>query len=253
MKNTLSKLYDAGFYSEKLVGMSNSAKIVLNLLYKYFQPQSVVDIGCGRGAWLAAAEHLGSKTLKGYDGSWVKKEHLLSKNISFTSVDFEIAMPEINDKYDLCISLEVAEHIPKNYAKTFIDTLCMASDTVLFSAAIKNQGGTNHINEQWQSYWIDLFKSNGYECFDVLRAPLWSNESVEWWYRQNIFIFSRPKNDLINMEQLSKSRGKAPVDIVHPINYESKVEGYRNQIQHPTFKFCLQCVRRYYINKISGL
>jgi len=35
-------------------------------------------------------------------------------------------------------------------------------DNVLFSAAIPNQGGTGHINEQWQEYWAEKFYANGF-------------------------------------------------------------------------------------------
>src|SRR5208283_920409 len=141
-KCTLSASYGTDYYSRNLDGMNNSAKNVLSLLYKYYKPKSVVDVGCGRGAWLAAANSLGSNKLKGFDGSWVKKEDLLSKNINFTVVNFDVEMPKIDEKYDLCISVEVAEHISERYAKSFVDVLCRASDIVLFSAAIKYQAGT---------------------------------------------------------------------------------------------------------------
>lgn len=245
----LNKLYDTNFYSKHLEGMTNSAKEVLDLLYKFYQPESVIDVGCGRGAWLAVAESLGSAKLKGMDGRWVKKEELLSKNIDFGAVDFEESLPEVGEKYDLCISLEVAEHITENNARQFINTLCKASDIVLFSAAIVHQGGMNHINEQWQSYWIDLFNSNGYECFDLFRAVLWNNKSVEWWYRQNIFLFVNSKNAFLNLEVL-RTLEKPVTDIAHPVNYENKVKGYRSQIEYPTFEFCLGCIKRYIRNKV---
>lgn len=148
MKPTSDALYDADFYSRYLDGMTNSAKNVLSLLYKYYEPKYVVDVGCGRGAWLAAAESFGSSKLKGFDGNWINRDKLLSKNIDFVAVNLDVAMPEIKGKYDLCISLEVAEHISERNSKSFVDVLCGASDIVLFSAAIKYQGGTNHINEQ---------------------------------------------------------------------------------------------------------
>ena len=242
-------LYDSDFYSKHFEGMANSAKKVLDLLYKLYQPKSVIDIGCGRGAWLAVAESLGSTKLKGMDGLWVKKRELLSKNIDFEAVDFERSVPEIEEKYELCISLEVAEHITEYNARKFVDTLCKASDIVLFSAAIAHQGGMNHVNEQWQSYWIDLFNSNGYECFDLFRATLWNNESVEWWYRQNVFLFVSPKNMFLNLEVLRVSE-KPVMDIAHPINYENKVTEYRNQIEYPTLRFCLNCIKRYIRNKV---
>ena len=187
MKNELHEHYDQHYYSYQSGGVG-SAKVVLNLLYELYHPLSVIDFGCGVGAWLTVAESLGSQKLIGLDGSWVNKENLLSKNIDFTTVDFEGEI-EIVEKYDLCISLEVAEHISEIKAKDFIDTLCKASNVVLFSAAIKHQGGTNHINEQWQSYWIKLFESNGYECFDIFREAIWQNEAVNSCYRQNIFLF----------------------------------------------------------------
>lgn len=266
MNNNLSKFYNENFYSNHIDGMSISAAIVLGLLYEHYKPQTVIDIGCGQGAWLAAAESLGAKTLKGMDGEWVRKEQLLSKNIDFTAVDFDRAIPKSNERYDLCISLEVAEHISEVNAKKFINLLCETSDIVLFSAAIKYQGGTNHVNEQWQSYWIDLFKSNGYECLDLFRKTLWNNNSVEWWYRQNILFFSGPKNSFLDLEAL-RSIARPVLDIVHPINYEKKVNFIRNQtinyekkvnslkyqIECPTLRFCLGCIKRYIKNKLRRL
>ena len=40
--------------------MTTSARVVLGMLYQHYVPQSVIDVGCGRGAWLAAAEALGA-------------------------------------------------------------------------------------------------------------------------------------------------------------------------------------------------
>ena len=214
----LDKPYNATFYSQHFDGMTSSAKEVLDLLYKLYRPTSVIDIGCGRGAWLAVAESLGSKKLKGIDGHWVKKE-------------------------------ELAEHISEENARQFIDTLCKASDIVLFSAAITHQGGAHHVNEQWQSYWIDLFNSNGYECFDLFRATLWNNKTVEWWYRQNTFLFVSPRNRFLDLEVLRASQ-KPVMDIAHPVNYENKVKGYMNQIEYPTLRFCLSCIKRYVRNRV---
>jgi len=255
MKPTLSDFYGANFYSRRLEGTANSAKNILSLLYKYYEPKSVVDVGCGRGEWLDVAGSFGSNRLKGFDGSWVKKEDILNKNIDFSVVNFDVAMPEIEEKYDLCISVEVAEHISERNAKSFVDVLCRASDVILFSAAIKDQGGLNHINEQWQSYWADFFKSNGYECFDVLRAPLWTNEFVKWWYRQNIFIFQRKNSNKINSELL-RAAERPILDIVHPGNYEGKIKANlekMNAIQYPTLRFCLGCAKRYIAIKIRRL
>ncbi len=224
MNNNLNELYNDEFYKSNIAGMSESAKIVLKFLFNIIRPNSVIDVGCGKGAWLAVAESYGAKKLKGLDGSWIDKKTLLGEAIDFTAVNFEKDLPELDSKYDLCISLEVAEHISKNNAERFIEYLCSASDCVLFGAAIKKQGGTNHINEQPQTYWIEIFKSNGYDCFDIIRPNIWDNKAVEWWYRQNTFLFI--KKDIkqnINIKKLKSLHDQTIYDIVHPDTFEEKL------------------------------
>lgn len=219
----LASLYDDSFYHQHIKGMSQSAEIILKLLYQHYTPEKVIDIGCGQGAWLQIAETLGSKVLCGFDGDWVNRKNLLSQTIKFHPIDFEKGFPEIIEKYDLCISLEVAEHVSERLAAKFVDFLCSASDVVLFSAAIKYQGGVNHINEQWQSYWIDLFQSKGYECIDLFRGNIWHNPLVEWWYRQNVLLFVGPNNSVLNKDSL-RLFVRPIYDIVHPVNYEIKYQ-----------------------------
>ena len=50
--------YDADFYESKLQATSRSAATVLGLLYQDYTALSLIDVGCGRGAWLAEAERL---------------------------------------------------------------------------------------------------------------------------------------------------------------------------------------------------
>lgn len=245
MKKKLGNLYNDNFYSKHISGMSKSAEVVLGLLYEHYKPQAVIDIGCGQGAWLASAESLGSTTLKGMDGKWVREEALLSKNIDFSAINLEEDMPKLIKKYDLCISLEVAEHLPEANSKNFVDFLCKASDVVLFSAAIKYQAGTNHINLQWQSYWVELFESNNYRCLDLFRPQFWNNKSVEYWYRQNTFLFVSPTSPILRLKAL-RDLEKPIFDVAHPINYEKKAR----LIEDPSLGFCLGCIKRYVWNKL---
>lgn len=57
-----------------------------------------------------------------------------------------------NRRFDLAMTIEVAEHLTPVRADSFVEDLTRLSDVVLFSAAIPAQGGINHVNEQWQSY-----------------------------------------------------------------------------------------------------
>jgi len=257
----LAKHYDDAFYEDQVSGSVRSAKIILEILYDFFQPRSVVDVGCGRGTWLSVAESLGSEMLTGIDGHWNTKDALLSNNINFIQADLEGHI-DIKEKYELCISLEVAEHLSEQRAHTFVDTLCKASNVVLFSAATVNQGGENHINEQWQSYWVRLFQSNGYKCYDVFRQAVWENEEVAWWYRQNLFLFlNLPEvEDDFDIEKLKRMEKTIP-DIVHPKSYEiiylrykkneEKVRRHEQLMCNPTFQLCINNIKKYFINKFG--
>lgn len=105
---------------------------------------------------------------------------------------------------------------------------------MLFSAAIKHQGSVNHINEQWQSYWIEKYKNNGYACYDIIRPIIWKDDSIQWWYRQNIFVFV---NSATDRTEFIKLRTVAIPDLVHPDNYEaSKHEMTEAMARHDAFK-----------------
>lgn len=107
-----SELYNQKFYDAQVDGSIRSAKVILGLLFDIYKPESVADFGCGRGGWLATTKALGSKTLHGFDGAWVKPAALIipKRNIALN--------------YDLCISVEVAKHISEARSQTFIDRLC---------------------------------------------------------------------------------------------------------------------------------
>ena len=252
MSDNQTELYGRSFYDQYAAGSSRSAAIILGHLYKLFRPRSVIDVGCGQGAWLSAAEACGATALTGLDGEWVKEKDLLSKNIRFVPVNLSESLPRLDQRYDLCMSLEVAEHLPEQRAAAFVDLLCQASDTILFGAAVKHQGGTNHVNEQWPSYWIELFKSRGYACIDCIRGAVWDNAAVSWWYRQNTFLFVGPNHPCFDKDAL-RALERPMVDVVHPMNYESTIRDYESVILRPTFRFCLGCMRRWLNNKLRRL
>jgi SAM-dependent methyltransferase len=234
----LDQAYSPRFYAGQASGSLDSARAVLQLLYGTYQPKSVLDVGCGLGGWLAAAEELGCQRLVGVDGAWVDPQALISKRIEFSNANLEKDF-NIAARFDLCISVEVAEHLPADCARAFVERLCAASDVVLFSAAIRLQGGTYHQNEQWQSYWADMFQEAGYDCFDFFRPQLWTNQRVESWYRQNILLYVERSHPIADaMRRRSLLRG--PLDIVHPEIFEGNIENLRRTIEDPTLKFCCQ-------------
>ena len=67
----------------------------------------------------------------------------------------------MNRKFDLVLSLEVAEHLPSECAEAFVESLVNLGPVILFSAAIPYQGGENHVNEQWPEYWVGVLSGEG--------------------------------------------------------------------------------------------
>lgn len=213
--------YDGGFYADQVEGSAQSAAVVLPIVFGVFTPASVIDVGCGQGAWLAAAERLGSARLTGLDGEWVDRAALRSARIDFRPTDLAGTIA-IDVRHDLCISVEVAEHLPAARADAFVEALCEASDVVLFSAAVPQQGGTEHVNEERASRWAARFDSRGYTAFDLVRGAVWSDPRVAWWYRQNILVYVRRGSPRF-AAFASAALPPTPHDLVHPDAFETKV------------------------------
>jgi SAM-dependent methyltransferase len=166
----------------------SSARIVLGELFKAFSPRSVLDIGCGHGAWLRVARELGADEIQGVDGPWIDPDSLLIPKQYFTHHDLTHAI-DVSGQFDLVMSLEVAEHLPAHASDTFIESMARHGDIILFSAAVPFQGGHGHINEQWPGYWAGKFADHGFKTIDTLRPLIWSNQDVFWWLRQNTLLF----------------------------------------------------------------
>lgn len=176
------------------------------------KPNSVVDVGCGTGTWLKVFSDNGITDFLGIDGNYVDRNILKINRTSFIEFDLETFYTS-QRKFDLAISLEVAEHLKEESAAVFIKSLTNLSDVVIFSAAIPNQGGQNHLNEQEPFYWISKFEEEGFQCFDILRPVFWENKMVDFWYRQNIFLFTK-KETLI--DQIKSFNTFSNNHLVHP-------------------------------------
>ena len=182
------KTYTDSFYSLVDATAVGSADVVTGLMVELMHPASVVDVGCGTGAWLVAFQRRGVADVFGVDGDWVKPEKLLISPNEFLSYDLTKRL-QLNRRFDLAISLEVGEHLPASSAQTLVQSLVALSDVVLFSAAVPDQGGYHHVNEQWPEYWAKLFSLNGYVPVDYIRNKVWDDPRVTWWYAQNILIY----------------------------------------------------------------
>ena len=214
---TLQDLYTPGFYSDQIEGSLQSAQCIVPFVLQHLPDlKSVVDFGCGTGAWLKLFSTNGVKRIKGLDGGALDPDQYLIAPSDRHSVDLSQPIA-LDENFDLAISLEVAEHIDEDKANVFIGNMCAASRTILFGAAIPGQGGHHHVNERWASYWHDKFQQRGYRAFDVIRPFFWNDDRITWWYRQNMLIYVHRDltGRLKTMEKLQKSTPPI-LDIIHP-------------------------------------
>jgi SAM-dependent methyltransferase len=214
-----SPTYSAEFFAQNATGMRRSADVTVPLVMRLLSPTSVVDLGCGVGAWLAAFSRNGVSDILGYDGPWVDSARLEIPADAFVACDLSQPV-EVNRSFDLAVSLEVAEHLPERAAQTFVKSLTSLAPAVLFSAAIPEQDGTQHVNLQWPHYWRDLFLAEGFVAVDCIRHQVWSDPDVEFWYRQNMLLFVR--GDVLAANELlsAEARVPRPIDVVHPMHWQ---------------------------------
>lgn len=187
-------LYDQRFYDYISKGSRRSAEYIVPYMKKLFELESVLDVGCGAGAWLAVWKENGTQ-ITGLDGDYVNRDALYIDKDEFSPKDLSKTF-SIEKQYSIAQSLEVAEHLPTSTSESFVKCLCAHADIVLFSSAPPGQGGDNHVNEQTYEFWRKKFAAQNYVPVDLIRKEFKNNSNVERWYRYNSFVYiSRPVFD----------------------------------------------------------
>lgn len=196
-------IYGAWFYDAIRTPVQASVAALVPLVYERLKPRTVIDVGCGEGWWALGFAELGSEVI-GIDGPYVDDPALGDR---FIPADLEMPLPaHLAGRFDLAVSLEVAEHLTPARAASFVADLCALAPVVLFSAAIPGQGGNGHINCQWASWWAEHFAVNGFDLDGSIRHEIWNDDRIEPWYRQNLHI-------------ATKGGTGTTLDLVHPVIY----------------------------------
>lgn len=197
MKAAPSTPYNETFFDKLVHGAHSSARAVMPVVLDLVPASSVVDFGCGQGAWLKACLENGIETVLGLDGDYVNRDKLLVDREQFRAFDLTRTV-RLDRRFDLALCLEVAEHLPARSAPVLVESLAAAAPVVLFSAALPRQGGVHHINEQWPTYWEHLFAAHGMRKYDVIRPLIWHDHSIDWWYRQNLYLFTKDSDERLD-------------------------------------------------------
>lgn len=217
--------YNSAFYSGHAEGAARSANKVVPAIIDLTHCRSVIDVGCGLGCWLRAFVQRGVNDVLGIDGAYVNRDQLCIAQEHFSPADLRNPIC-LNRRFDVAISLEVAEHLPPECAATFVESLVRLSDIVVFSAAIPGQGGTQHLNEQWPCYWARLFAQHDFLVLDCFRRRFWNDADVEWWYAQNLLVFAASDAIARNhqLEAESKVSTSEALPFVHPCAFSNALQ-----------------------------
>jgi SAM-dependent methyltransferase len=203
--------YEDRYYDYIERGSMRSAEAVIPVVCRHAEIRSVLDVGCGRGAWLAKWHEHGIDDFIGVDGNYVRIDKLPFSASHFRTCD--LSQPfDLERRFDLVQCLEVAEHLALASADTLVQSIARHGDLLLFSAAVPGQGGEHHVNEQPLEFWIDKFAALGFEAWDVIRPALVGSAGVEPWYSYNTILLSRrPMPQLSDADRYEHSSFSVPL------------------------------------------
>ncbi|HEX3992497.1 MAG TPA: glycosyltransferase family 2 protein [Acetobacteraceae bacterium] len=154
-------------------------------LAEKYRPQSVLDVGCGIGAYVTIFKNLGVKNVFGAD--CIAKSATMLRDDEYRKVD--LARPfSLGCKYDIVMCLEVAAHSPVDAAAKLLASLSShAGGLIVFSAAAPGQPGHGRIGcipiEQWLRHWQALGWSPSLQETMAMRAL-----STLSWFKHNIVV-----------------------------------------------------------------
>lgn len=185
------------------------------------RPASVLDIGCGSGAYLKYFATRGTEAIRGVDSIDGKFGYLQPNE--YTRVDLERPL-DLSDTFDLVICTSVIDNTSPHLERVLVDNIAgHASKHIVFCGERHGESRAAHVNSQTIAHWLDLFQSAGwYPClFDTLALRSLSTLS---WFRTGLVVFIQDDRDAVEararLMELDKHKARwnmqRPGVITHP-------------------------------------
>jgi cyclopropane fatty-acyl-phospholipid synthase-like methyltransferase len=149
--------------------------------------ETVVDFGCGLGNYSSSMISSGM-ICEAYDGN--PNTPTLTKGLGKV---LDLSNPfDLDKKFDCVLSLEVGEHIPKEYEQIFIDNICNHTKNLLIlSWAVIGQTGDGHVNCQNNDYVVNEMEKRGFNYDDKNSLILRDSITNAPWFRNTIMVFRK--------------------------------------------------------------
>ena len=195
---TFIRFYPHGGYTHEYYENIEAANtwcysLLAQRLMEEFHPKILVDVGCGGGGIAKAFQNVGCPAIHCFDNSEEALKRARGQGLkSVHKWDLTCGRP-IPFIADLCICLEVAEHLPENFADGLCRSLAAIAPVLVFTAAPPGQGGHLHVNEQPREYWISHFAAFGMRHDDetLKRIRRSFAEKMIPDYDKNLMVFRR--------------------------------------------------------------
>ena len=177
-------IHPHGYWSEVSEANTHACDTKLcDAIIKTFEVETAIYIGCGDGAYTKRLNGAFISCI-GVDGNPMTSK--LSDG--FCNV-MDVSVPQMIGRYDLVLSLEVGEHIPKKFEQIFIDNLCRASKKwICLSWGVVGQPGYGHVNCQNNEYVINEMQKRGFKYDKKKSDYLRKNCNFEW-FKHTIMVF----------------------------------------------------------------
>jgi len=157
--------------------------IICNAVNDVFEPNSVIDVGCGIGEYVQYWNEKLNTDAWGIEGSKECVPYLVSDKIVIQDMRL---IQYVRLRSDLAVCFEVAEHIEEEYSDIFVENLTELSDRILVSAAPPGAGGHHHVNCQTQEYWHKKFLKFGY-IYDEVQTQAIRQALQPWKHRKELY------------------------------------------------------------------
>lgn len=156
---------------------------------KWFKEQginSVLDLGCGPGYYTIGFKQA-QLDCDGYDGN--PNTPQLTKNHCKV---LDLTLPiELEKQYDCVLSLEVGEHIPKEFETTFLDNIIKnCKDWLIISWAVPGQHGTGHVNCQTNEYIESQLLAKNFTRVQSVEC-IFRETAKCGWFKNTIMVFRK--------------------------------------------------------------
>ena len=146
------------------------------VINRILKPKSILEIGCGSGFLIDYFNKKGIEVI-GIDGSKGARA-TVSVEIKDKILLYDVRRSlKLKRKFDLIISIEVAEHIEKEFVNKFLDNLTKYGDRILLTAADVSQSGHHHVNCQPKAYWINLLEKKDFRLNTEISLRLYKQMS----------------------------------------------------------------------------